>query len=461
MIPVVTPAQMTAIDAAAPETVDELVARAGAAVARVAREMLGGHYGRRVVVIAGPGNNGRDGEVAAELLARRGAAVGIVAATDPPARLAPCDLVIDAAFGTGLARPWHPPHLAPGTPVLAVDTPSGVDGLTGDAAGSPLAADVTVTFAALKPGLLFGAGRSLSGEVRVADIGLDVGGADTHLIELADVAAGWPRRAVDTHKWRSACWVVGGSPNMTGAAYMAAAAAARSGAGYVRLSVPGLEAPGGPVEAVGHPLDEGEWAPEVLAGLDRFAALVIGPGLGSGRHDAEAVRRAVADAPVPVVVDGDGLGALGDKALTVLAGRSAATVLTPHDAEFARLTGHAPGDDRIAAARRLASETGAHVLLKGPTTVVAAPGGAVRLSVAGDSRLATAGTGDVLSGMIGGLLAAGADALTAASLAAVVHGHAATMGPSSGLIASDLPGLVALVLDELVPAPRGVHVERI
>jgi NAD(P)H-hydrate epimerase len=461
MIPVVTPAQMAAIDAAAPETVDELVARAGAAVARVAREMLGGNYGRRVVVIAGPGNNGRDGEVAADILRRRGSAVEVVAAADPPGRLGSCDLVIDAAFGTGIARPWHPPQLAPGTPVLAVDTPSGIDGLTGEAAGTPLAADVTVTFAALKPGLLFGAGRALSGEVRVADIGLDVGGADTHLVELADVAAGWPRRAVDTHKWRSACWVVGGSPTMTGAAHMAAAAAARSGAGYVRLSVPGLEAPGGPVEAVGHPLAHSEWASDVLGGLDRFAALVVGPGLGSAPRDAEAVRRVVADAPVPVVVDGDGLAALSDRAPTVIAGRSAATVLTPHDGEFARLTGRAPGDDRIAAARRLASETGAHVLLKGPTTVVAAPGGTVRLSVAGDSRLATAGTGDVLSGMIGGLLAAGADALVAASLAAVVHGHAATIGPSSGLVASDLPGLVARVLDGLVPAPGAVHVVRI
>src|SRR5262245_61094349 len=164
MIPIVTPTEMAAIDAAAPEPVDVLIGRAGHAVARAAIDLLGGTYGRRVVVLAGKGNNGNDGRDAARRLARRGVRAQVMDAPSLPDRLPPCDLVIDAAYGTGFHGEWHAPD--PGdAPVLAVDIPSGVDGVTGEAHGRVLPAVRTVSFAALKPGLVLEPGASLCGDV--------------------------------------------------------------------------------------------------------------------------------------------------------------------------------------------------------------------------------------------------------------------------------------------------------
>ncbi|MBP91032.1 MAG: NAD(P)H-hydrate dehydratase [Acidimicrobiaceae bacterium] len=448
MIPVVTPAEMAEIDAASPEAVDVLVGRAGAAVARAVLEELGGGYGRRVVVLAGPGSNGADGRVAAERLEQRGVRTVVVDALDAPERLPPADLVVDAAFGTGLRHPFEPPRTS--SPVLAVDLPSGLDGLTGVAMGAPMGAVRTVTFAALKPGLLLGEGPGLAGRVEVADIGLDVSGAGAFLVEDSDISGLVPMRRPDAHKWHSACWVVAGSPGMEGAAHLAAAAAQRAGAGYVRLSVPGGVDAGTPVEVVGHPVDVG--LAEVSGDLDRFASLVVGPGLGTDGDTWSGVRRLVASSTVPVVVDGDGLNALvgGDQARRWVA----PVVLTPHDGEYERLTGSRPEPDRIGAARALARSFDAVVLLKGPTTVVAAPDGRVRLVTAGDSRLATAGTGDVLAGILGAFVARGADPLDAAAAAAHVHGRLATACPETGLVAGDLAThlvevLVGLEVDPL------------
>lgn len=441
MIPVLTPEEMAAVDAAAPEPVEVLIGRAGAAVAREALELLEGAYGRRVVVVAGKGNNGADGRAAAVRLRRRGVRVSVVDAAAGPAALAPCDLVVDAAYGTGFRGTWEPPD--PGdAPVLAVDVPSGVDGRTGEAAGPVLAAERTVTFAALKPGLLLGRGPELAGEVRVADIGLDVGGATTALVEDADVAAWLPGRPREAHKWQAAVWVVAGSPGMTGAAALAARGAQRVGAGYVRLSTPGgAPGAGAPLEAVGTPLPAAGWAADVLDGVERFAAVVVGPGLGRDDGTAAEVRRLVDRCPVPVVVDGDGLAALGEHPSL-----RRSTVLTPHDGEHARLTGAAPGPDRVAAAGDLARAAGCFVLLKGSTTAVAAPDAGVFLVTAGDARLATAGTGDVLSGAIGGLLAQGVDPGRAAAAGAHLHGRAAHLGPVRGLVAGDLPDLLPAAL---------------
>ncbi|MCY4664440.1 MAG: hypothetical protein OXC00_07230, partial [Acidimicrobiaceae bacterium] len=177
MIPVVTPARMGEIDAAAPESVDVLIERAGAVVARAAAEMMGGRYGRRAVVLAGPGNNGADGRAAAGRLRGGGVRVRVFSATDAPETLPPADLYMDAAFGTGLSRPYTPPQRGrPDAPVLAVDIPSGLHGVTGEVLGGPVwAARRTVTFAALKPGLLFGSGPTACGHSTVADIGLAVG----------------------------------------------------------------------------------------------------------------------------------------------------------------------------------------------------------------------------------------------------------------------------------------------
>jgi NAD(P)H-hydrate epimerase len=450
VIPVVTPEEMAAIDRAAPEPVDVLIDRAGAAVARAAVEMLGGTYGRRVVVVAGKGNNGADGRAAAVRLRRRGVRVTEVDAASPPPTLPPTDLLIDAAYGTGFRGEYRPLVPPLGTPVLAVDIPSGVDGLTGRAAGAPLAADRTVTFAALKPGLLLADGAELAGVVTVADIGLDTSGTRAHVVEAADVARWHPHRPRQSHKWMSAVWVIAGSPGMTGAAHLAARAAQRAGAGYVRLSTPGVDDdPHKPVEAVGVGLPAEGWAGPVLAALERFGAVAVGPGLGTAPQTAAEVRRLVHDASVPVVVDGDGLTALGAIAPDVLAGRSGATVLTPHDGELERLGGDAGDPDRIGVTRRLAERLDAVVLRKGPTTIVAAPGGATLLATAGDARLATAGTGDVLTGLLAALLAQGVPPLRAAAGAAHLHGRAGALAWPRGTVAGDLVDRLPAALAEL------------
>ena len=439
MLPVLTPDEMAAVDAAAPEPVEVLIGRAGAAVAREALALLGGAYGRRVIVVAGKGNNGNDGREAARRLERRGVRVQIVAAPDAPPQLPASDLVIDAAYGTGFRGEYVAPDPA-GAPVLAVDIPSGVDGLTGQVRGRPVPAVRTVTFAALKPGLLFHPGRAFAGEVTVGDIGLDVSGARAGVVETADVAGWVPDRPPDAHKWRAAVLVAAGSPGMTGAAHLAARAAYRAGAGMVRVATPGLESdPGLPTEAVGIGVPAAGWDAMVLDELVRMGGLVLGPGLGRGAPAVAAIHHLVGSAPVPTVVDGDGLSALGTQAPEVIGRRAdAATVLTPHDGEFARLAGEPPGPDRIAGARAFAASTGAIVLLKGPTTVVAHPDGRVRLNVADDARLATAGTGDVLSGIVGALLAEGLDAFDAAAAGAWLHVRAGREGPAYGLIASDV-----------------------
>jgi ADP-dependent NAD(P)H-hydrate dehydratase / NAD(P)H-hydrate epimerase len=462
MRPVVTPEEMAAIDAAAPEPVDVLIGRAGSATARAALDMLGGTYGRRIVVVAGKGNNGNDGRDAAVRLARRGARVIEVPASEAPARLPAADLVIDAAYGTGFRGEYHAPDPG-GSPVLAVDIPSGVSGLTGEAFGIPLAASRTVTFAALKPGLLFHPGRGLAGEVTLADIGLDVSLVRTGLVDAADVASWLPPRQATAHKWRAALLVVAGSPGMMGAAHLVCAAAQRSGVGMVRAM------PGGPedarlaslsllpIEAVGvDPGVEGDWDEAAVAevGSGRIHAVVVGPGLGRAGDTVAAIRRLIGATGRPagdvgVLVDGDGLTALGSTAADVLGERSTPVVLTPHDGEYERLMGERPGPDRCEAARRLAGRTAAVVLLKGPTTAIAHPDGRVRLVTTGDQRLATAGTGDVLSGVIGALLAQRLDPFDAAAAGAWLHGMAAERGPTDGLVASDivasLPATLAAV----------------
>ena len=453
MIAIVTPEEMAAIDAAAPEPVDVLVGRAGAAVARAARRMLGGTYGRVVNVIAGKGNNGEDGRVAGELLASAGAAVRVFEAAANPASLPPADLVVDAAYGTGFRGEWTAPAVGDAQ-VLAVDIPSGVDGLTGIAVPGTLAAAETVTFAAMKPGLLVNDGKRLAGKVTVADIGLDVSSARAHAVEGADVAAWWRPRPPDAHKWTQAVRVVAGSPGMTGAASLASVAAMRAGAGIVWLSTPGEAAPRAElIEVVGKPCPAVGWGADVTASLGRFGALVIGPGLGLDTATVGEVRAVVAAASCPTVVDGDGLTALATSpggAASVLRARTAPTVLTPHDGEFERLAGDAPGPDRFDSARRLASTTGAIVLLKGPTTLIAEPGGFVRAVSAGDQRLATAGTGDVLSGTIGALLAAGMSPFDAAAAGAWLHGTAASLQPAAGLVASDVAAAIPRAIELVV-----------
>ncbi|MFT4658824.1 MAG: hydroxyethylthiazole kinase-like uncharacterized protein yjeF [Candidatus Aldehydirespiratoraceae bacterium] len=476
MIPVVTPDEMRAIDAAAPAPVEELIRRAGAAVARTALHMLGGTYGRVVNVIAGVGNNGADGRDAAARLTARGVKVRLYEVALCPQKLPPADLVIDAAFGTGYKpsaeRPWNAPDVGDAA-VLAVDVPSGIDALTGTASSGVLPADRTITFQALKPGLMFGAGSRLAGAIEVVDIGLDTDHIRCHLVEVADVAAWWPARGADAHKWHGAVKVVAGSAEMPGAAELSTAGAARSGSGLVSLSAPGC-APRTRSEVVQRPIGTAEFADEALVDIGRFGALVIGPGLGRDDDTLTAARQCIADAPVPVVVDGDAIFALAwsaEGAAPLLRARELPTVLTPHDGEFSILTGSPPGPDRIAAARAAAARFDSTILLKGPTTVVAAPPARsfdapspptaheliwatdepaqVYLVDRGDQRLATAGSGDVLAGMIGAVLAANVDPTRGSAAAAWLHGAAAALGPQEGLLAGDLPDLIPVAIEAL------------
>jgi len=481
---VLTPEQMGAADRAAVQagtTVEQLMERAGRALARSVRDVLGGTYGRRAVIVTGKGNNGGDGLVAARVLAADGIRAEVFP-LDPgldraalEASLSRSHVAVDAMFGTGLRgaldgdAAWAAAAFdAAGVPVVACDIPSGVDGVTGAISGVAVRADLTVTFAALKPGLVLGGGREHAGSIRVVPIGVDptaAPGAPAYVLDAADVAALLPERPFESHKWSvGSLLVVGGSPGMLGATNLVAMGALRAGAGMVVVGVPGEEATrrvaGG--EAVARALaatqdgrlDEPA-AKEVLAALERFTALAVGPGLGTDERTVAAVRRVVAEAPVPLVVDADGLNALaGD--LAPLRERTAETVLTPHDGEFARLAGAPPGPDRLAGVRALAVQTGAVVLLKGSTTLVAHPDGRAVVNLNGGPWLATAGTGDVLTGVIAALLAQGLPALEAAALAAWLHGRAADHAGHAGLVAGDLPPALPAVLAALEAERTGV-----
>jgi hydroxyethylthiazole kinase-like uncharacterized protein yjeF len=434
---------------------DILLARAGSAVATAALRILGQGYGKRVVVIAGRGHNGDDGRVASALLARRGVRVIEIDPGALPETLPACDLVIDAAYGTGFRGEYKAPEVPAATPVLAVDIPSGLDCDTGLAGEGAVRASLTVTMAALKPGLLMGQGRELAGKIEVAPIGIDVAPGKLWVLDDTDINAWLAPRPVETNKWRSACVVLAGSPGMMGAAHFSTSGAQRAGAGMVRWCVPGAASGSLPAsEAVAVAVPATDFADAVLGELHRCRALVIGPGIGSAAGVVASVRDLVARAKVPVIVDADGLGALGglEQAREVLAARKVPAVLTPHDGEYEKLAAtkeggdSRPGLDRVGAARSLASRLGAVVVLKGSTTAVATPRGECLLVTSGSARLATAGTGDVLSGVVGAFLARGLDPLHAAALAAHVHGRAAGLGLAEGLVAGDLPELVAKVL---------------
>lgn len=440
---------------------DTLVRRAAFAVALAGRRLLGARPGRRVVVLAGPGHNGDDGRMAARFLRRFGERVEVVDVAPTRShpfswpRLPLADLVVDAVFGIGFRGEWAGPSLPPGTRVLAVDLPSGLDTETGAAGGRVLVADVTVTMTALKPGLLLGRGPEVAGGVELVDIGVPAPPSEIGLLEATDLAR-LPRRPLDAHKWSTAVGVVAGSPGMLGAAQLVAGAAARAGAGMVRLAVPGL-APERLVagDAVAIPVGREGWASALEAELARVRACAVGPGLGRGEVVAAEVRRLLARYAGPVVIDADALSAIGSPEEVASLGEPARCVLTPHDGEYRGLVGRLPGTDRIAAARELAVRAGAVVLLKGPTTVVAEPGGGIRLVRAGDPRLATAGSGDVLTGIVVALLAGGLPPFEAASLGALLHAEAARRGPAAGLVASDLPELVAATRSEVVGSATG------
>lgn len=444
MLPVVTPAEMKVIDARATESEEILIQRAGYATATAALRMLGGSYGRRVTVIAGKGNNGQDGRVAAQILQRRG--VRCKLHTPGPDVLADADLVIDAAYGTGLRDNWEPPPQPP-CPVLAVDIPSGVDGLTGEDRGS-LQAQQTITFGALKPGLLLEPGASRAGTIEIADLGLGITSSHSNLITDLDLIAPLSQRTATDHKWTNAVRLIAGSPGMTGAAQLAANGALRAGAGMVVASSPAtdIQPSDMPTEAVTRQLTHDDWLPEVLKDLERFAALLIGPGLGTEPHTLAMTAELIERAPIPTIVDADGLTALATHP-SALKRRAFPTVLTPHDREFEKLTGSRPATDRCASVRDAAQNS--VVLLKGPTTLVSDPHGDLIFVRNANQRLATAGTGDVLTGIIGALIRNTPPHLAAAA-AAHWHGQAAQLA-HPGMTASDLPSLLQSARSAMFP----------
>ncbi|EGX59501.1 hypothetical protein SZN_12248 [Streptomyces zinciresistens K42] len=426
-----------------------LMQRAAAGLAAACADLLGRVYGSRVVLLVGSGDNGGDALFAGARLARRGA--GVTAVLLAPGRAHPAglaalrraggravgtaageelvekaDLVVDGIVGIGgtgglraEAEPLAGAAARSRAAVVAVDLPSGVDPGTGEVRGTALRADLTVTFGTHKPGLLIDPARAYAGVVRLVDIGLAPprDAVELEALQHADVARLLPLPAAESDKYRrGVVGIAAGSSRYPGAAVLAVAGALRGGAGAVRYAGPAgdaviarfpetLVSGGGPRRA------------------GRVQAWVVGPGAGD---DAAPVAEVLA-ADVPVLIDADGLRLADPEAVR---GRAAPTLMTPHAGEAAALLGVSREEvegARLASVRELAARYAATVLLKGSTTLVAAPGGAgaVRVNPTGTSWLATAGSGDVLSGLTGSLLAAGLRPMDAASTGAYLHGLSA------------------------------------
>lgn len=442
-LPILTAAAMRDAEQAAAESgtsLATLMQRAGEALGRLALRIGGG---RAVHVLAGPGNNGGDGYVAARWLQAQGVPVSLTAFAAPATALcreaaaqwrgpthavdAPATgaaVLLDCLFGTGLNRPLPQAavdllgrHAASAVRLIAADLPSGVDADSGARLGCPVGAHATLAFGALKPAHRLLPAADLCGDVLLADIGI---AADSPVRMAAMPRLAMP--SADSHKYsRGLVAVVAGA--MGGAAELAARAAQRSGAGYVRLI--GSALPPSPPFAL---VREG-WRDGAALADRRIGALVIGCGLG--RYEkAQARLDAALASGLPLVIDADALALLGDRRLTVPA------ILTPHGGEFARLGGE-PTGSKIDATLAVAERLGAVVIHKGADTVIAAPDGRAALAPPGPVWLASAGTGDVLAGICGAMLARGLAPFQAAEAAVLLHNRSAERaGP--GLIADDL-----------------------
>jgi hydroxyethylthiazole kinase-like uncharacterized protein yjeF len=444
--------------------------RAAAGLAAACAGLLGRVYGARVVLLVGGGDNGGDALYAGARLARRGAGVvavplardrvhegGLAAllaaggrvADDPFEVLASADLVLDGITGIGgrggLRQDAVPvARAARGSDavIVAVDLPSGVEADTGQVQGEALHADATVTFGTYKPGLLIDPAKEYAGTVRLVDIGLEEHLPSVPALEAlqhADLARMLPVPAAESDKYRrGVVGVVAGSARYPGAAVLCVAGALRGGAGAVRYVGPAADA-----VIARFPECLVHAGPPGKAG--RVQAWAVGPGLGD---DAGVVEEVLAS-DVPVLIDADGLRLLDAAAVRE---RSAPTLLTPHAGEAAALLGVGREEveaSRLDSVRELAARFGATVLLKGSTTLVAAPDGEespVRVNPMGSSWLATAGSGDVLSGLAGSLLAAGLGARDAGSAAAYLHGLAARHAAAHGT------PITALEVAEALPA---------
>ncbi len=462
----------------------ELMAAAGAAVAAAVRRQY--PAARRVACVCGGGNNGGDGLVAARALCRQDIdAWCLVVASRPftgdaldayeaavadgvpvtrPASIGEgiggADVIVDALLGTGAAgEPRGAVADAitaiggAGVPVVAVDIPSGVDADSGEVPGACVAADVTVTLHAEKAGLRVMPGMGRAGLVEVVDIGIPPGlsARTAGVIAGRSAVDALPRRARAGSKYDAGMVVcVGGSVGLTGAIVLASSAAMRAGAGIVVAAVPAcvndvLEVK--LTEPMTLPCADRDGAlcedalDAIMARAVRAGAVVLGPGLGRTAGAGALARALVATIACPLLIDADGLFALGTD-LALVAGRSAPTVLTPHAGEAARLLGRDVQGSRLASAREIAAAADAVCLLKGPDTIIASPDGSFAVRDGDTPAMATGGAGDVLAGTVGALLAGGAEPALAAAAGAVAHLAAAREAlaaePRRVPIASDL-----------------------
>ncbi|MBA2568855.1 MAG: NAD(P)H-hydrate dehydratase [Actinobacteria bacterium] len=455
--PLYTADEMQAAEGRYPGSDEELMERAGCAVADEA--MRRWPDAKRFVALCGSGKNGGDGRIAVELL--RAAGRDAEAAGEPQG----ADVVLDALFGTGFHGEPRPEAARlieaindSGAGVVSVDIPSGVNASSGEVPGVAVRADLTVTFHGRKVGHEVAPGRFHAGDVVVADIGLEPG--ETKSSRATQAILGLvPRRSAEDNKYTAGhVVVVGGSPGMTGAPCLSALAALRADTGYVTLAGPSSAIPvfeHWVLEAVKRPLPEddhgfatADGVGELLDLLGKGGALAIGPGLGRSEGTKELVRRLLAEARVPAVVDGDALFELEP------ANWPAPRVLTPHSGELARLLGIESDwvdAHRLEALERAVDRFGCVVLLKGAGTLVAEPG-AGAIVCGGDPSLATAGTGDVLTGILAAFLAKGVEPRLAAAAAAVAHTEAASEAPQkNGLIASDLIEALPRALGDHAP----------
>jgi NAD(P)H-hydrate epimerase len=435
LAPLYTAAEMRAAEErypGYPDTVPELMERAGAAVARELQARF--PDARRVAAVCGGGSNGGDGRVAVRLLREAGLD------TDETDEVEGADVVIDALFGTGFHGEPRPDAAAriermnaSGVPIVAVDVPSGVDASTGEIAGAAVRAALTVTFHGPKVGLHVAPGRFHTGEVAVADIGLEPAATEHRLVTTAILGLVPLRGPRDTKYTAGSVLVVGGAPGLTGAVCLAAEAAFRADAGYVAVAVPPPSLP--VVETRLLEAVKTTWE-DIDDVLPRMRAVALGPGLGRS-EEARALRdRLLSELELPVVLDADGLfePAPGPWRPPV--------VMTPHAGELGRLLGEDSAwvdAHRLEAVTRAAERFGCVCLLKGADTLVAAPGEGVLVRPVDAHSLATAGTGDVLTGVVAAFLAKGLAPRVAAAAAATAHGVAAARVPhQAGLVAGDV-----------------------
>ena len=484
-----------------------LMERAAAGLAEAVMDLTDGktERPRRSAVFAGPGNNGGDGTAAACLLLRAGWQVRVFLAGSREKLTADhremvrrlealggrledfvpgdgeqmafalgADVIVDALFGVGLNAPLRPPaaHAVAlmnqaQAPVVSADIPSGVEADTGRVLGFAVEADITVTFSMAKLGLFVGDGALRAGRVRVWDIGLPpdllAGEPAAETVEPW-MPRGWlPRRPADGHKGTfGRAYLLCGSAAYTGAPVLAARGAARGGCDLVTVGVPA--AAWSAVAArcltempVSLPDREGALSagalPAVREGLRGAGAALIGPGLGRREETAALVRTLTAELECPLVLDADGINALAGHIDVLDARRGRATVLTPHDGEFARLGGDLSGGDRLGTARAFARAHGCVLVLKGHRTITAAPDGRCYVNTTGGSGLAKGGSGDVLAGLLASLLAQGMEAAEAAALAVWIHGRAGDLLEAEetayAMSPADLPGAFSRVFREL------------